>query len=68
MPNTKKGSKGRFSGTPCKDSVNTKKRQDSSYALFRKIVSGDMKVDDNTIKIISKCDQQELGYVMGKNT
>jgi len=37
------------------------------YSLFKKITSGDFMVDDDTVKIISDCDLQDMGYVMGRN-
>ena len=52
---------------PCKKKNREKAKQVSCYKLFRKITSGNMKVDDNTISIISKCDLGDYEYVMGKN-
>lgn len=52
---------------PCKKKTTEKKKKQNCYKLFKKITSGNMKVDDATIDIISKCDQGDYEYVMGKN-
>ncbi len=52
---------------PCKKKATEKKTEVDCYKLFRKIVSGKFMVDDPTIEIISRCDQPDYEYVMGKN-
>ena len=65
MPNIKIRNKS--TEPPCKKKETEKKTELDCYKLFRKIVSGKFKVDDSTIEIISRCDQPDYEYVMGKN-
>jgi len=57
----------KYTDTKCKKQKKVNGDQRTCYSLFKKITSGDFMVDDGTIKIISDCDLQDMGYVMGKN-
>ena len=51
----------------CKKTKLAASNQTVCDSVFKSIVSGHVKVDDDTIKLLQKCSQNDMENILGKN-
>ena len=68
MPDTEKPQIKKNSLLPkCKRKLLTANSQKTCNNLFKSIISGNVKVDDDTLNLLEKCSQNDFENIMGKN-